>query len=86
MAQATWAIFARILTALDVVSYLILAVVMSIVGNTLAMSVRERTHEFGVMRAIGFGSRQLGLLVLVEAALLGCLGAGLGLGALLSAV
>jgi len=57
MAQANLGNFRAILTALDVVSYLILAVVMSIVGNTLAMSVRERTHEFGVMRAIGFGSR-----------------------------
>jgi putative ABC transport system permease protein len=78
--QAAIGSFSAILTALDVVSYLILAVVMSIVGNTLAMNVRERTHEYGVMRAIGFGSRQLGLLVLAEAALLGLLGAAIGLG------
>jgi putative ABC transport system permease protein len=52
---------------------------MSIIGNTLAMNVRERTHEYGVMRAIGFGSRQLGLLVLAEGALLGLLGAAIGL-------
>jgi putative ABC transport system permease protein len=79
-AQAALGNFSAILTALDVVSYLILAVVMSIVGNTLAMSVRERTHEFGVMRAIGFAPRQLGLLVLAEAGLLGLLGAGIGVG------
>lgn len=72
--------FSAILTALDIVSYLIIAVVMSIVGNTLAMNVRERTHEYGVMRAIGFPPRQLGLLVLAEAALLGLLGAAIGLG------
>jgi putative ABC transport system permease protein len=65
---------------MDVVSYLVLAVVMSIVGNTLAMNVRERTHEYGVMRAIGFGPRQIGLLVLAEATLLGLLGAAIGLG------
>jgi putative ABC transport system permease protein len=68
------------LTALDIVSYLVLAVVMSIVGNTLAMNVRERTHEYGVMRAIGFASHQLVLLVLAEAALFGLLGAAIGLG------
>ena len=78
--QADIGNFSAILTALDVVSYLVLAVVMSIIGNTLAMNVRERTHEYGVMRAIGFGSRQLGLLVLAEAALLGLLGAAIGLG------
>lgn len=77
-AQANLGNFSAILTAMDVVSYLILAVVMSIVGNTLAMSVRERTHEFGVMRAIGFAPRQLGLLVLAEAGLLGLLGAAVG--------
>jgi putative ABC transport system permease protein len=79
-AQANLGSLSAILTALDVVSYLVLAVVMSIVGNTLAMNVRERTHEYGVMRAIGFGSRQLGLLVLAEAALLGLLGAATGVG------
>jgi putative ABC transport system permease protein len=52
--------------------------VMSIVGNTLAMNVRERTHEYGVMRAIGFNPRQIGLLVLAEAMLLGLLGAAIG--------
>ena len=51
----------------------------AIVGNTVAMNVRERTHEYGVMRAIGFGARSLCALVLGEAALLGMLGAGIGL-------
>jgi putative ABC transport system permease protein len=78
--QAEIGNFSAILTALDTVSYLVLAVVMSIIGNTLAMNLRERTHEYGVMRAIGFGPHQLGLLVLAEAALLGLLGAALGLG------
>ena len=78
--QADIGNFSAILTALDTVSYLVLAVVMSIIGNTLAMNVRERTHEYGVMRAIGFGARQLGLLVLAEAALLGLLGAAIGVG------
>lgn len=79
-AQANLGNFQAILTALDVVSYLILGVVMSIVGNTVAMNVRERTHEYGVMRAIGFAPRALCALVLGEAALLGMLGAGVGLG------
>jgi putative ABC transport system permease protein len=80
LVQANLGTFGAITTALDLVSYLILAVVMSIVGNTLAMNVRERTHEYGVMRAIGFASHQLGLLVLAEAALLGLFGAAIGLG------
>jgi putative ABC transport system permease protein len=45
----------------------------------LAMNVRERTQEYGVMRAIGFGPGYLAVLVLGEAALLGVLGAVAGL-------
>lgn len=71
--------FRAVLDAMDVVSYLILGIVMSIVGNTLAMNVRERTQEYGVMRAIGFSPGHLALLVLGEAALLGVLGAVAGL-------
>jgi putative ABC transport system permease protein len=68
-----------VLTALDIVSYLILFVVLAILTNTLSLNVRERTREFGVLRAIGFSPRHLYLLVLGEAAVLGLVGAGLGL-------
>jgi ABC-type antimicrobial peptide transport system permease subunit len=27
-----------------------------ILANTIAMSVRERTHEYGVLRAVGFSA------------------------------
>ena len=79
-AQANLGNFSAVLTSLNIVSYLVLAVVMSIIGNTLAMNVRERSHEYGVMRAIGSSPHLLGLLVLAEGALLGLLGAAIGLG------
>ena len=59
---------------------------MFMVGNTLAMNVRERAHEYGVMRAIGFGARQLVLLVLAEAAFVWAAGRGDRGGPLLSVV
>jgi putative ABC transport system permease protein len=68
-----------VLTALDFVSYLILLVVLAILTNTLSLNVRERTREFGVLRAIGFGPKHLYLLVVGEAAVLGLAGAALGL-------
>ena len=71
--------FRAILDALDAVSYLILVVVMSMIGNTLAINVRERTREYGVMRAIGFAPSALVWLVLGEAALLGLAGGVIGL-------
>jgi putative ABC transport system permease protein len=57
----------------------ILFVVLAILINTLMLNVRERTREFGVLRAIGFGPQHLYLFVLGEAAVLGAAGSVLGL-------
>jgi putative ABC transport system permease protein len=80
LAAANLGRIGAILAALDYVSYLILFVVLAILLNTLTLNVRERTREFGVLRAIGFGPRHLYALVLGEAALLGLAGSALGLG------
>ncbi len=48
------AMFSAILKAMDIVSAVILVIMMLILGNTIAMGVRERTNEYGVLRAIGF--------------------------------
>lgn len=73
--------FSAVLKALDIVSIVILAIMMLILGNTIAMGVRERTHEYGVLRAIGFLPKHLVIFVLGEAGTIGLLGglAGLGL-------
>jgi putative ABC transport system permease protein len=71
--------FGAILGAMDLVSIVILLIMMLILGNTVAMGVRERTHEYGVLRAIGFLPRHLVRFVLGEAATIGALGGGVGL-------
>ncbi|MFZ5893540.1 MAG: ABC transporter permease [Myxococcota bacterium] len=70
--------FGAILQALDVVSVLILGIVLLIVGNTMAMSVRERTREYGVLRAIGFLPKSVMGFVLAEAAIIGFCGGVVG--------
>jgi putative ABC transport system permease protein len=72
--------FATLLTAVDLVSLVILAIMMLILGNTIAMGVRERTHEYGVLRAIGFLPKHLAAFVLGEAAIIGMLGGVIGVG------
>jgi putative ABC transport system permease protein len=67
-----------LLTTIDVVSIVILAIMMLILGNTIAMGVRERTREYGVLRAIGFMPKHLAALVLGEAAAIGIVGGVLG--------
>ena len=68
-----------LLDAMQIVSVVILIIMMLILGNTIAMGVRERTREYGVLRAIGFLPKHLSTFILVEAGVLGLLGGGLGL-------
>lgn len=71
-----------VLKAIDLVSVVILIIMMLILGNTIAMGARERTREFGVLRAIGFLPHHIALSVLAESLAIGALG---GLGGLLLA-
>jgi putative ABC transport system permease protein len=68
-----------VLSALDIVSVVILVIMGLILGNTIAMGVRERTTEYGVMRALGFAPRHIATFVLGEAFTLGLAGGALGL-------
>jgi putative ABC transport system permease protein len=68
-----------ILSALEVVSGVILAIMALILGNTLAMGLRERTAELGAMRAIGFLPKHVRAIALAEGALLGIIGGLLGI-------
>ena len=56
---------------------LILVVTFSIL-NTFIMSVLERTREFGIMLALGTAPVRIGVLVVLESALLAALGLAIG--------
>jgi putative ABC transport system permease protein len=71
--------FGAMLGAMNLVSFLVLGVVVLILGNTVAMSTRERTREYGTLRAIGFMPGHLAAFVLGEAAAIGLVGGALGL-------
>jgi putative ABC transport system permease protein len=49
------------------------------IANTMLMSVLERTREIGIMKAVGADNGHLQFIFLVEGALIGLLGAGIGL-------
>lgn len=73
--------FSALLTVLNIVSIIILFIMMLILGNTIAMGVRERTREYAVLRAIGFEPWHVRFFVIGEAAALGLVAglAGIGL-------
>jgi putative ABC transport system permease protein len=68
-----------ILKAVDGVSLVILLIMVLILGNTVAMGVRERTHEYGVLRAIGFLPKHLAVFVVGEAVTVSVAGGLLGI-------
>lgn len=74
------AIQADISSAVFMYAVLVILVAFSVL-NTQLMSVLERTHEFGIVLALGLKPGRLGRLVLLETALMG--GMGLLIGALL---
>lgn len=61
------------------VTYIALIVIVTLsIMNTFLMSVLERTREFGVMLALGMRPFGIGLLVMMESALLTLLGLAIG--------
>ncbi|HEV2318635.1 MAG TPA: FtsX-like permease family protein, partial [Verrucomicrobiae bacterium] len=54
--------------------------ILLVAGNTMAQAVRERTGEFGVLKAIGFTNAQVVMLVLAESCVLAVIGGVVGLG------
>lgn len=67
-----------VLAALRAVGGLTLAITVLVVGNSVAMSIRERTVEIGTLRAVGYGRGRVLGLVLSEAILVAAAGGALG--------
>ncbi len=65
-----------IVTAIQMVSFVIILIIMAVVANTMAMTTRERTGDFAIMKTLGFGAKDITLLIFGEALVLtltGCL-------------
>ena len=60
--------------------YVALGIILIGVGNSLAMTIRDRTREFAILKTLGFRRPQVLGLVISEAALSSLLGGALGAG------
>jgi putative ABC transport system permease protein len=69
-----------IITVILLVSYVIIVIIMAVVANTMAMSVRERMGEYAVFKTLGFGRGYLAGLILGESMTLTAIGGLLGIG------
>ena len=68
-----------VITAMNIMSFVIIGIILLVLANTMVMSARERTHEFAVLKALGFSAGQLFFLIAGEALILSTLGSALGL-------
>ncbi|MEZ4360767.1 MAG: ABC transporter permease [Kofleriaceae bacterium] len=71
--------FSAVLKAFSLAAAVILIIMTLILANSVAMSVRERTHEYGVLRAVGFRPRHVGGFIIGESVLIAGIGGLLGL-------
>jgi putative ABC transport system permease protein len=65
-----------IVTAIQMVSFVIILIIMAVVANTMAMTTRERTGDYAIMKTLGFGAKDISILIFGEALVLtmtGCL-------------
>ncbi len=63
-----------IATSVKIIAWITLVATLFVVGNTLSMSIRERTMEQGVLRTLGFSKLRVFSLYLSESLLLSMLG------------
>ncbi len=68
-----------ILSAMNFMSFTIVAIIMLVLANTMMMSSRERTREYAILKTLGFSVPQISWLILGESFVLSILGGGLGL-------
>jgi putative ABC transport system permease protein len=68
-----------IITAMNVISFVIIGIIMLVLGNTMIMAARERTREYAVMKTLGFSARHITGLIMGESLLISFLGGVIGL-------
>lgn len=68
-----------ILDAIRLVSIAVIAIILAVVANTMAMSVRERLWEYAVFKTLGFGGWRIAGIIFGESLVLTLVGGGLGI-------
>lgn len=75
-----------VLTAINVMSFVIIGIIMLVLGNTMIMSARERTREYAVLKTLGFSGGHLIMFIAGESLVISFLGAVIGLALLVPMV
>ena len=79
--QGFIAMTGAIVTAIQMVSFVVILISLLVVANTMAMTIRERIGDYAIMKTLGFGGGSIAGMIFGEAlviSLTGCL-AGMAL-------
>jgi putative ABC transport system permease protein len=68
-----------IISAMNVMSFAIIGIIMLVVANTMIMSARERTREYAILKTLGFSAKHLFVLILGESLLISFVGGSIGI-------
>ena len=68
-----------IVTAVRIVSFVVIVIIFAVVANTMAMTARERTAEYATLKALGFSPGFVVALIVGESLMIVGLGAGIGI-------
>ncbi|HWY73481.1 MAG TPA: FtsX-like permease family protein [Burkholderiaceae bacterium] len=71
--------FGTIVKIISGVSYVVIAIILAVTTNTMAMTARERLSEYATLKALGFGPGFVASLILAESTLLCAIGGALAL-------
>ena len=68
-----------IVLAIQVVSYVVIAIILIVLANTMAMTARERQEEHAVLKTLGFQGHHLVVLIAGESVTIALMGGIVGL-------
>jgi putative ABC transport system permease protein len=68
-----------IVVVIQLVSIIVIIIIMTVMANTMAMTVRERTGEYAVLKTLGFGGGHLAGLIFGESFVIAATGTLFGI-------
>jgi putative ABC transport system permease protein len=68
-----------IVTALRIVSFVVIVIILAVVANTMAMTARERLAEYATLKALGFSPGFVASLIVAESVLMTAIGGLIGI-------
>ncbi|HYA13141.1 MAG TPA: FtsX-like permease family protein [Syntrophales bacterium] len=68
-----------IVTAIRVVSFVVIFIILAVLANTMIMTTRERIGEYAVLKTIGFGGWHISAMIFGESLVITTIGCALGI-------